>query len=1163
MSTFAIIQQKLEQFIKKYYTNALIKGSLLFLATGLLYLLVTLLVEHFLWLDSTGRAILFWAFVGVALLLFVRFIAFPLTRLFHLQKGISHEDASQLIGSHFPEVSDKLLNVIQLNQNQRESELLAASIDQKAAELQPIPFKSAINYAGNLPYLKYVAIPVLLFVVISVLGGKDLFTDSYKRVVNYDTAYEPPAPFAFFLENESLNAIQHQSFTLRVATSGDIIPETAYLSYDGQRFLMKPVGPGLFEYEFKRPNEDLQFRLIANKVSSIPYTLNVIEVPTLVAMEMQLDYPAYTGKADEALSNSGNATVPEGTKVTWNLQTVQTQQAQLKTRDSIYAFQGQEGDFTLNQRLFQDLDYAITTSNEQLKEYENLNFAISVVKDEYPNIQMSSRKDSLDDQVTYFLGRISDDYGLSKLDLVYYPSGEENRSQREPLPLNSGTFDQFVATFPGGLNLEKGVAYEYYFEVFDNDGLRGGKSSKSGVFSYRVLTDSETEDKQLEQQQQTIDDLDESLKDMKEREALLKELAKTQKEKANLNWNDKKKLQNFFKRQEQQDDMMKKFSKQLEENLDEFQQDEDDPFKKQLQDRLNENEEMLQQNEELLKELQELQEKINKEDLSQKLERLAKNNKNQEKNLEQLLELTKRYYVSQKAQKISNDLQELGKKQEELGKKSEDDKSKDEDSGDEDSGDEESGDEESDEENSEEGDADSEDSDGDDLKKQQEYNEAFQDLKKQLDELRKSNEELKEPMPIPQDKTGENEVQEDQQKATESLQQNNKQQASPKQQKAGQKMQQMGQQMQQQMAGGSQESIEEDVDMLRQILDNLVVFSFEQEELMDDFKRIDYNSAIFSTKLKVQNNLKQHFEHIDDSLFALALRQPMIGNSINELLTDVEFNIDKSLERLAENRVMMGVTSQQYTVTRANDLAVLLSSILGNMQNQMMMGAGAGSGSQGRGFQLPDIIQKQESLNEKMKKGNKKGKKGEGEGQGQGQGEGEGEGEGEGQGEGQGEGNGESEGQGSNDGSGESNGGSDEDMNGELFRIYQEQQMLRKQLEDKMGKEGLKGAGGDLLKKMEQVEQELLDKGFNDRTLQKMTELKYEMLKLDEATFEQGQEQRRESTTNNKDFTNPLLPSSLDVKKYFNTTEILNRQALPMRQDYKKRVQEYFKGQDG
>ncbi len=138
MSSFSIIQQKLEQFIKKYYASELIKGAILFFATGLLYLLITLLVEHFLWLDPTGRTILFWSFVFVEGLLFLRFIAYPLSKLFNLQKGISHEEASRLIGGHFPEVSDKLLNVIQLNQNQRESELLIASINQKSTELQPI-----------------------------------------------------------------------------------------------------------------------------------------------------------------------------------------------------------------------------------------------------------------------------------------------------------------------------------------------------------------------------------------------------------------------------------------------------------------------------------------------------------------------------------------------------------------------------------------------------------------------------------------------------------------------------------------------------------------------------------------------------------------------------------------------------------------------------------------------------------------------------------------------------------------------------------------------------------------------------------------------------------------------------------------------------------------
>tara|TARA_R100000935_G_C2835865_1_gene168045 strand:- start:2413 stop:3303 length:891 start_codon:yes stop_codon:yes gene_type:complete len=292
--------------------------------------------------------------------------------------------------------------------------------------------------------------------------------------------------------------------------------------------------------------------------------------------------------------------------------------------------------------------------------------------------------------------------------------------------------------------------------------------------------------------------------------------------------------------------------------------------------------------------------------------------------------------------------------------------------------------------------------------------------------------------------------------------------------------------------------------------------------------------------------------------------------------------MDKSLERLAENQMRQGISSQQYTVTGANELAILLSDVLNNMQNQMQgMGQGKGQGKgkgkgmgegegEGEGFQLPDIIKKQKSLNESMKEGvGKQGKKGE-----QGSGEG-GEGEnGQGQnGEGQsGEGNGSDgqngrngkggnngDGNGGNDGDGEDGDEYNEDLNGELYEIFKQQQQLRQQLQDKLSKEGLDGNGGNLLRQMEQVEQQLLDKGFNERTLEKMLNLQYELLKLDKADFEQGQESRRESTTNNKNYVNTLRLTPEEVKKYFNTTEILNREALPLKPAYKEKVQEYFK----
>src|SRR5690554_8011074 len=95
-------------------------------------------------------------------------------------------------------------------------------------------------------------------------------------------------------------------------------------------------------------------------------------------------------------------------------------------------------------------------------------------------------------------------------------------------------------------------------------------------------------------------------------------------------------------------------------------------------------------------------------------------------------------------------------------------------------------------------------------------------------------------------------------------------------------MKQMGNNMEARMKGGDMETLQEDIEMLRQIFCNLIVFSFEQENLMLEFRNIDYGSPNYGEKLKLQNELKMNFEHIDDSLYALSIRQPVIGDDRSE-----------------------------------------------------------------------------------------------------------------------------------------------------------------------------------------------------------------------------------------------------------------------------------------
>ena len=1196
MSNFETIKTKLEQFIKRYYTNELLKGAILFFAIGLLYLLVTLFVEYVLWLSPTARTILFWTFILVELSLFVKFIAFPLAQLFNLRKGINYETASKLIGNHFPEVNDKLLNVLQLNQNAQQSDLLIASIEQKSQELQPVPFKSAINFKSNSKYLKYAAIPIVILLLSYATGKINWFSDSYERVVNYQTAYEPPAPFQFFVLNESLKAIENKDFKLKVSTAGNVIPENAEIKFNGQSYFLQQLAPGEFQYTFSLPKEAVEFSLSANDVVSKTYVLEVVNTPNLVNFEMILDYPAHTKKSDEVLKSTGSAVIPEGTNVTWRARTKSTTTVQIYAEDTLSFKPIETDNFEASKRLYKNFNYSITTSNNSLKDYEDLAYNINVVRDVYPELSIKVQKDSVDQQSLYFYGQASDDYGLRGLNLVYYPSEDETKKVVEPIAISKSNFSEFVSAFPNQFNLEEGVSYELYFEVFDNDAIHNYKRTKSSVFSYRKLSKDEEEQKQLNEQNETIKDISKTFDKLQEQDKKLEELSKTQKEKESLNFNDKKKFEDFLKRQKNQEQLMKNFNKKLQDNLEEFQKDEkkEDQFKEDLKERLKENEEQLKKDEKLLEELEEFKDKINKEEFTQKLEELAKQNKNKKRSMKQLLELTKRFYVAKKAEKISKQLDELSKEQDEQSEK--------------------------DKENTKEA--------------QEKLNKDFEELQKELEDLKREDRQLQKPMGVERDEFLEDEIKFDQKEAKEALEkkeqsegeqkpqeaQEQQQKAKKNQKKAAKKMKQMSDMMKKMTAGGGGggDQAAEDIDTLRQILENLLLYSFDQEKLMNTFDAIDINNNKYGKYIIEQSNLREHFEHIDDSLFALSLRQPKISEKVNSQITDVYFNIDKALGQLTENRLYQGVSSQQYSITASNELASFLSDVLDNMEAQMNASPGSGGGG---GEQLEDIIMSQEELNKMMEEGVKKGeegkegeegKKGEGEKPGQ-EGkdgkEGEGEkpgdkgksgkegesgesgengksgkqqgknGEGGQSGEnGNQKGEGEQNGQqgengkdgengedgkggkdskdGKNEGYGE---GGSEEQNGELFKIYQQQQQLRQALEDRMSKEGKIESAGELIKQMEDIELDLLNSGFTNQTLQKMMDVQHQLLKLENATFMQGQDTKRKSETNKKEF-NETNPSKIPTaKQYFNTTEILNRQALPLQNHFKKKIQEYFK----
>ncbi len=1099
MESFNRIEQKLQLFSKKYYTNELIKGSILFLSLGFIYFIFTLFVEYFLWLRPDFRTFLFWVFILVEITLLSRLIFFPVFKLFGLQKGISNEEASKIIGNHFPEVKDKLLNILQLKNNLDSSELLLAGIDQKANELHQVPFSKAINFSVNVKYVKYLFIPLFIWLSTLIIGIGNKLNQSFNRIVNHGTAYQPEASFYFEITTKKLQVIQGEPLTVYIQTKGKIIPEEAKIHFNNEEYFLENNGFGLFSYTFESVNNPLRFFAQANGIKSNDYQIHIIKTPRIQSISMQAIYPRYLQKKDELLPNAGNITVPEGTSIEWRVLTSETESVTYSDEyNKIVFLRKQKNEFSYRKQILRDVDYQISTSNKKLKDYENLEFSINIINDEHPNISIQSNIDSISRNPLYFAGQISDDYGFSKLEMIYYNRQNSEKQYFKTIKITKEPIQSFFSKFPDDLELIDGVDYELYFIVYDNDAINGYKKAVSKRFSYRKKTNRELEQELLNEQQNYLQKIQNSLQKQQNNKQDLEKIQFNLQNKKQISWNDQKKIENLIKRQEKYQQIMQRQTKKLQENFSEKKEKNEMLQKKKenLQQRIEELKKLKTQ-QKLLDEIRKMTKKINKENLIKKTKELAQQNKQQEKSLERILELAKRYYVEQKINQISKKLDELSKKEKGLSNK----------------------------ENTE--------------KEQKEVKEEFEKQKEELNELNKENEKLKNPMDIPPMEDKKKKIDEELKKAEKNLQSKQNQKAKQNQKNAAKKMKQMSDQMQQSMQMMNKEMAEENMEDLRKILENLVTFSFDQENLMNEFTEINSGHPDFGKNLRKQYQLKMYFEHIDDSLFVLSLRVPEISSDIQNHLANAHYNLDQSLDNFTESRFRNGVSNQRYVMTSANELAHMLSNILDAMKNAQP-GGRSGKGKNSKSFSLPDIIQKQEELLEKMQQGiKKKGKQGN---------------QKDGKGDDKENKNGnkqqkeESRQQGNND-----------DLNGELYEIYKQQSQLRQHLEDAIKKvKNENNQGKKALREMEQLENEILEKGFNQNILQKMQKLNYQLLKLDKAAFEQGREQKRKSNTNLIKFNKNKAKELQFKKQFYNQTEILNRQSLPLQQDYKKKVQKYF-----
>ncbi len=1136
MNNYDWLISRLDAFIRKYYANKVIRGGLIFLTCLLAYVLTVSVGEYFLYLPVWLRLSIVSLFVLLGAATLIAWVIIPLTKMSRLGKIISHEQAATIIGTHFPEISDKLLNILQLKKNSDHNasrDLIAASIDQKASQISVVPITAAVDLTKNKRYLRFL-IPIMLIGICILVVAPNVFIDAKERLLQPTKSFEKPAPFQFIIKNPKLLVVRNQDFILEVEVKGDVLPAEMSVVLGSDKVPMQVMEGHKFQYVFKNVTENVTFNLFAGGYSSKDYKLSVAQKPILKSFVVNVDYPDYTGRKDEKRNSLGDMTVPAGTVISWAFVAEHTDDALMKLGDgNPVRILGAAGRFGSQHRFLNDTSYTFILSNKQSNITDSYKYNVKVIPDEFPVLQLQEYRDTIAGKQILLSGTAGDDYGVTRVLFHYSVTDKEKTvaSKSQALKTSPGSLAVFQHYFDiGELNLKQGQKVTYYIEAWDNDGVRGSKASRSEMMSYQAFNATQLDSAIEENANQISSGLSNSSKQTEQLQQELKDVQNKLLQSDKMDWESQQSLKQMSSKQESLKDQLENIKKRFEEQVQQSKQKQYSENIREEQEAIKEQMDNLLNNElkEMMKKLEELMAKLNKDQpnqANQTMQEMQEDNKLFDMDMKRMEALIKKLEMKMKMEDMANKLEKMADK--ELAIKSANDENK---------------------------------KSNEALSKEQKdlKNELEKMMKEDMVALKEQNEDMgKEKKNLDKEEQSGKDAKEEMEKSEEGLEKNEKSKASKSQSQAAQNLQEMANSMRSKAGGMDAEEIDIDIKMTRQVLTNLMRLSFDQEKLMKKVPQTNMASQSYVANQHEQGRLHNNSRMIRDSLFVLGKRMAKLDVAINKETTQMERAMKASVKGLEERRIADVMTRQQYTMTHVNNLALMLNEVLANlMQMKSQAGKEGGSGqcknpsnnpggkSQGKSpsQQLSDIITKQQSLGNGMQQMQGKGK-----GKSQGK-------DGE---QPDGKDGGEKPGETGKQGNGEY--GNAE----ELARMAEQQAAIRRQLQELNSLLNSKGLGNakalsEIQQKMDRTETDLVNKRLSSELQLRQKEILTRLLEAEKSLREQEQDDKRSS----KSAADISRPVPAELQKYMQDRQRLLDfyKTVPpqLKPYYKTMVEQYY-----